>query len=132
VDTNIADWVAGLTLEELVMDQKSSDQKVTDHELQHKAVAYAVLHKDEMPESVKKFIEDLYEYEETGKRLQGVHNQTRNTLKKIEEQMTQLYGSMEAIIKVIARELGPEKISEFGNKYKLPDMASEEKENVSE
>jgi hypothetical protein len=114
------------------MDQKVSEQKVTDHELQHKAVAYAVLHKDEMPESVKKFIEDLYEYEETGKRLQEIHSQTRNTLKKIEEQMTQLYGSMEAIIKIIARELGPEKISELGNKYKLPDISSEEKENVQE
>jgi hypothetical protein len=100
------------------------DQKQVDNELQHKAVAFAVLHKDEMPESVKKFIEDLYEYEETGKRLQGIRQQAINSIKKIEEEMTGLYGSMEAVIKIIARELGPEKITELGNKYQ-PSMTDE-------
>jgi hypothetical protein len=88
-----------------------------DNTLTHKAVAYAVLHKDEMPENIKKFIEDLYEYEETGKRLQAVYNQTKESIKTIGEQMSQLYGSMDAVIKIIARELGPDKVNELGNKY---------------
>lgn len=97
------------------------EQNVPSKELQHKAVAYAVLHKNEMPDGIKQFIEDLYGYEETGKRLEEVRNQTRASLRQIEEQMTQLYGSMDAVIKIIARELGNEKVIELGTKYQIPE-----------
>jgi hypothetical protein len=88
-----------------------------DYIQNHKAVAYAVTHKDEMPDNIKKFIDDLYDYEESGKRLQGVRNQSIESLKKIDEEMAKLYGSIDAVIKIIARELGPEKVTELGNKY---------------
>ena len=102
------------------------NQEQLDRELQHKAVAYAVLHKEEMPEVIQKFIADLYEYEETGKRLNGVYKQTQETLKKIGDQMTQLYGSMDAIVKIIARELGPDKVTELGTKYQpSPEVQAE-------
>lgn len=101
------------------------EQNVPNKELQHKAVAYAVLHKDEMPDGIKKFIEDLYGYEETGKRLEEVRSQTRASLRQIEEQMTQLYGSMDAVIKIIARELGDAKVLELSAKYQLPEKSQE-------
>ena len=98
-------------------------------ELEHKAVAYAVLHKDEMSDDIKKFIEDLYEYEESGKRLQTIRNEASRSIEKIDEQMNQLYGSIEAVVRIIARQIGPEKIAELSNKYNPSEYKSDEKKD---
>jgi stringent starvation protein B len=39
--------------------------------------------------------------------------------------MTQLYGSMDAVIKIIARELGDAKVLELSAKYQLPEKSQE-------
>lgn len=84
---------------------------------EHKAVAYAVTHKDEMIEEIKKFINDLYEYETAGNQLNAAKQDAIKSIKQIDEKIANLFGSIEAVIKIIVRALGPEKVSELASKY---------------
>ena len=97
-----------------------------DTNTQHKAIAYVVSHKEEAPDSIKKFIDDLYNYEDSGKRLQTALNEARKSCEKIEQQITSLYGSINAVISIIIRELTPEQISEFSNKFVPENIESKE------
>lgn len=89
---------------------------MNDVETRHKGVAYAAKHKDEMPENIKPFLKDLFGYQAAGQRLEAARSDAVKSIEKIDEQISQLCGSLDAIVRIIARELGPEKIKEFAEK----------------
>lgn len=97
-------------------------------ELRNKGVAYIVKHKDEIPENIKIFVQDLYGYEAAGKNLESARQEALKSIDKIEEQINQLYGSIDAIVRIIAREVGPEKLKEYAEKFN-PNQDAEEKKS---
>ena len=91
-----------------------------------KAVAHVMLHPELLPESALKFKDDLYGYQETGKRIEEALKHANKTIEQLSAQMDQLYGSVEAVVKIIARELGEEKIAKYSKDFIPAELNDEE------
>lgn len=101
-------------------------------ELLFKAVSYLTKHRDDAPESVLLFIDELNEYEAIGNNINEATARTEETLEDLRSQGIKIMGSVDTIIKLMSKSLSEEELESYKKKFDdLKVKESEDEKNPS-
>jgi hypothetical protein len=89
------------------------------------AIAYLTMNKGEIPEDLKKLFNNLDQYNHRIGNIYEAIKQARASLDRLDDQMKETIGGMNAIADLIGPDLPADKIDEWCKKYNPPDEIKE-------
>jgi uncharacterized coiled-coil DUF342 family protein len=91
------------------------------------AISYLLSNAEDRPENLVKLFEKLDQYGERGNGLEKAINETNQSLNKLYENMSELRGSINAVMEMVMEGLDDDKIAEYSKKaVEIANKKSEE------